>query len=659
MKPFQSLILLLFFIIIVISPSYSQEESSCPPPENKKAIKLFEKAKEYFYSKDRLYGDAYSSLKLAVTEEPDFAAAYYLMGLINIKRSTPNIKAAEQNFTKALELCKDFDSAYIYYYMGDISYGAQKYDLAVTYIEKFLKDVEKVKSDKDYDRAESILKFAKFYNNMLANPVPFNPRPVPGICTQLDEYLPTISPDNELALFTRVIKVSGQKGAAWQTGEKSKEVFMYSKRKKSEFQEAEEMSYPFNQSDNEGGPTLTIDNKTLYYTVSKYNSKNYYNSDIYMSTYSGGWSDIKNLGSNVNDPDSWDTQPSISSDGKTLYFVSDRKGGLGGSDIWYSEQNENGEWGPAVNMGAPINTAGNEKSPFIHGDDQTFYFSSEGHLGMGGYDIFYSKRNLEGKWTNPINIGYPINTSENEVTFFVSTDGKYGYFASNKYQGQGGWDIFSFDLYEKARPEKVLFVKGELKNEETKEAVKAKIELKNVDSKKVTEIPVDTVTGEYAAVVLFRSDYIMTVKKEGFGFESKYISMEDTIFKEPAKIDLEIKPIAIGKTYNLNDIYFATNSFVLNAGSKHVIDDFIQFLKENPEIKISIQGYTDNVGDDKSNLMLSENRARSVYRYIIECGIDKSRLSYKGFGETLPVASNLTEEGRAKNRRTVFVITGK
>ncbi len=658
MNRFLQFLFLISCLLFSANQSFSQEESACPAPENTKATKLFEKASKFY--KDKLLGDAYSTLKQVVEEEPSYTAAYYLMGLINIKRSIPNVKAAEQNFNKVFDICKDFDSVYIYYYMGDISYGAQNYDLSIKYIEKFLKDADKVKSDKDYDRAESILKHAKFYNTMLTQPVPFNPRIVEGICTKLDEYLPTISPDNDLTMFTRVVKLPPEKGAAsWQTAERSKEVFMFSKRKKGEFGSAEEMPYPFNQSDNEGAPALTIDNKTLYYASCKYNSKNYYNSDIFISTNNGGWSEPKNLGKNINDPDSWDSQPSISSDGKTLYFVSDRKGGLGGYDIYYSNLNEKGEWGPAINIGPTINTEGNEKSPFIHSDNQTFYFSSTGHLGMGGYDIFYCKKQTDGSWSKPVNIGYPINTAENEVTFIVSTDGHYAYFASDKYQGIGGFDVFSFDLYEKARPEKVLFVKGELKNEETKEAVRAKIELKNVETKKVTEIHVDTITGEYAAVVLFRNDYILTVKKEGFGFESKYISKEDTVFNEPAKVDLEIKPIAIGKTYNLNDIYFATASYLLTEGSKHVIDDFIQFLKENPEIKIDIQGYTDNVGDDQSNLLLSENRARSVYQYIIECGIGKGRLSYKGFGEALPVASNLTVEGRAKNRRTVFVITGK
>lgn len=647
-----TIILLFSFLFAVMA----QDDSPCPAPENKKAQKLFTKASDHFQHYE--YGDAYGLLKQVIEEEPEYTDAYYLMGMINIKRSTPNIAAAERNFLKVIELCKDYN-AYVYYYLGDISFGAQKFPQAKEYLEIFLKDVDKIKNDKDYDRAVELLKFASFYANMLKKSIPFNPLPVPGLCTGQDEYLPIISPDNDLALFTRVVKMPPDKNDLIPK-EKMNEVFMYSVRKDGFFDTGEEMPFPFNQFDNEGGATLTIDNKKLFYTVCKYGKGSYFNCDIHTSGFNGdSWSEITAINNAVNLPDSWESQPSISPDGKTLYFVSDRKGGLGGYDIYQSVQNEKGEWMPASNLGPLINTAGNEKSPFIHSDNTTFYFSSDGHLGMGKYDIFFTKRQENGQFSKPVNIGYPINTPEDEVGFFASTDGHYGYFASNKYQGRGGWDIFYFDLYPEARPEKVLFVKGELKNEETKEAVRAKIELKNVETKKVTEIPVDSITGEYAAVVLFRNDYMLTVKKEGFGYESKYISTEDSVFKIPAKVNLEIKPIEVGKAYKLNDIYFETASFDLTPGSKRVLDGFIQFLKDNPEIKIAIQGYTDNVGDDKSNQLLSENRAHSVYQYIVDNGIAQQRLTFAGFGESLPIASNLTAEGRAKNRRTVFVITGK
>ena len=280
-------------------------------------------------------------------------------------------------------------------------------------------------------------------------------------------------------------------------------------------------------------------------------------------------------------------------------------------------------------------------------------------MGVGGYDVFYTKLGENGTWQKPKNIGYPINSPEDEVGFFVGTDGAQGFFASNKYNGIGGWDLYSFDLYDGARPEKVLFIRGNVKSEYSTEPLRARIELKNMETKKISEIPMDSLTGNYVAVAPFNSDYIMTVKKTDHVYESKYISKFDSLFQLPTQLDVEMKPIELNKSYRINDIYFPFNSFEMQPESKAVLDQLIDFLNENPSISIQIQGHTDNIGNDASNLKLSEQRAESVYQYLVEKGIEKIRLTYKGFGKSVPVASNDNEEGRAKNRRTVFVITRK
>ena len=184
-------------------------------------------------------------------------------------------------------------------------------------------------------------------------------------------------------------------------------------------------------------------------------------------------------------------------------------------------------------MGPNINSPGNEKSPFIHPDGKTLYFASDGWMGLGGYDIFYSRLNDDGTWSTPVNLGYPINTPDDEVGFLVSTDGTHGYFASNKYNGKGGWDLYSFDLYKDAQPEKVLFLKGTVKSETEVESPRAKIELKNVETKGISEIPLDSNTGNYVAVAPFNTDYVMTVKRPGFVDETRYISRIDSTFKTP------------------------------------------------------------------------------------------------------------------------------
>lgn len=658
-------IIKLFFIITLmmfsfLQPVLSQENNDCEQPSNKKATKYFNDAEHKF--KFKAYSDATMFLRQAIELEENYYEAYYILGRINYDKM--NIVAANKYFLKQIEICPSYKLK-TYFYLGNIAYGADNFDDAVKYLGIYLKDIEKAETEKEftqeeYNEAKKLLKYAKTYSELLSHPVPFNPQVVEGISTKEDEYLAILTPDNEIAYFTRNAALPPQK-TVWGTEKKYKERFMYSLKQNGKFDIGEPMPSPFNLHDNEGGATVTIDNKTLYYTLCQYKKGGkYQNCDIYKSEYSyGTWGDILALDSNINIPDSWESQPSITSDGKTLYFVSDRAGGSGGYDIYVSHKDESGNWSKASNIGTQINTKGNEKAPFIHTDSRTLYFSTDGRTGMGGYDIFYSKMNDDSSWTEPKNIGYPINTRSDDVGFFASTDGHYGYFASNQLKGPGGWDIFSFELYKEARPDKVLLVKGTVKDEKKDEPVKAKIELQNIATKKINEIPVDSTTGEYVFAVPFRNDYLLTVKKEGYAFSSKYLAQEDSTLVEPSKVDIDIKPLEVGEAYRLNDIYFATDSFTLSSLSKVVIDHFIDFLKENPHMKIAIHGHTDNVGDDNYNLALSENRAKSVYQYMLEKGLSEQKLSYKGFGETKPVDSNFTMKGRAKNRRTEFVIIEK
>jgi outer membrane protein OmpA-like peptidoglycan-associated protein/YHS domain-containing protein len=426
------------------------------------------------------------------------------------------------------------------------------------------------------------------------------------------------------------------------------------------------MPRPFNTYDNQGAATISIDNKHMILTICKPEKhrvggvmQSNINCDLYYSDFEDGrWSEIKNMGPVVNDSLQWDSQPSLSPDGKTLYFSSARNE-ASGLDIYKTVKDDNGRWSKPVPLGPNINTTGNEKSPFIHPDGKTLYFSSDGWQGMGGFDIFYSKMDEKGNWGKAVNIGYPINSEVDDIGFIVSTDGKTGYFASNKLKGKGGYDIYSFPLYEGARPDKVLFLKGELRDEETNGVTNAVVELKNLTTKEVTEVKLDTVTGKYAGVVRFDSDYMLLVKKKDFAFTSTFISKEDSLFEHPAALDINIRKIEVGQEFQINDINYETNSADLTENSKYVIDEFVEYLKENPDFKIEIRGHTDNSGGDFENQTLSTDRAFTVRQYIQEKGIAGDRLSQRGFGASVPVATNDTEEGRAKNRRTEFVIISK
>ncbi|HPS51159.1 MAG TPA: OmpA family protein [Bacteroidales bacterium] len=631
---------------------------SCKVVLDKKTDKAYQDGIGFFRKGN--YTLAMQQMRRVVRDEPECVDAWYVLGLINYKRTNNNFREAEKMFTRVVELCPDYD-CYAYLYLAEIHYSREEFEEVVKNLNNFLKDVDKIKKDEDYDRAIDLLNYSKFYLELTRNPVPFAPHVVEGVSTRENEYLPILTPDNQIAFFTREKKLEPDRNSLVQES-KLKEKFYFSHRgEDGNFNEGEEMPEPFNIQDHEGGATLTADNNTLFYTVCKMDpTRQYLNCDIYVSENNQGyWSPIRSVSNKINNPASWESQPAILPDGKTLYFVSDRAGGYGGYDIYKSVKDNDGEWGSPMNLGPVINSKGNEKSPFVHPDGKTLYFSSDGWMGLGGYDIFFSRLGSDSAWSKPRNIGYPINSPDDDLGFFVSTDGDKGYFASNKYKGEGGWDLYSFDLYDGARPEKVLFIKGTVKSEANAEPVKARIELKNIESKKVSEIPMDTLTGNYVAVAPFNSDYIMTVKKEGHVYESKYISKVDSVFKLMARVDVDIKPIELNKSYRINDIYYGFNSFELTTESKPILDQLINFLNDNPTIAIQIQGHTDNIGNDASNLKLSENRAQSVYSYLIEKGILQTRLTFRGLGESMPVASNDTEEGRARNRRTVFVITGK
>jgi outer membrane protein OmpA-like peptidoglycan-associated protein len=524
-------------------------------------------------------------------------------------------------------------------------------------------------SSKYYKDAETTVNYINQYLNLISNPVPFKPEIVEGVSSVNDDYLPLISPDGTLALFTQKYM---KKDVNSIYSDKYTEEFTFSRALDNtgmKFSIGEALPYPFNSGKNQGASTISIDNSTLYITICEFVSRDYDNCDIYYSTRKGdGWSELKNLGNSINGVNTWESQPSISADGKTLYFSSIRYGNIGFDpdkptcDIYTSTRLPDGTWTPAQNMGPVINTSGNEKSPFIHSDSQTLYFSSDGHFGIGGYDIFFSKFR-EKSWTNPINIGYPINTKSNDLGFVVNTQGTKAYFASNKLDGKGGWDIYSIDLYEAARPEKVFLVKGQLIDDVGNSITEAKLEVRNTRTEEISEGVVDAETGHYAVAVNYeeekQDDYLMVVKKDDYSFTSALIEPTKEIVETPTTIDFELKPIETGKSIELNDIYYATASYQIDSKSLVVLDSFIEFLNDNPNLKIEIRGHTDNIGSLQTNMNLSNLRAKSVYDYLISKGLSSDNIKYQGYGPKMPIATNDTEAGRAKNRRTEFYILSK
>ena len=671
---------------------FAQKEKPLPdcPSASEDAIKLYQKSLD---KKKYEYAERLKFLEQCVEEDPNYAPANYEVGMHWQRRADEDnmssCEKCEKYFLAVVRNCPSFHSS-PYFYLGKFYFEQEKYDTAVKYMKQFLnfKDDDVKKYDKlRYDRylvdAKRYIGWANFYKEVMGHPVPYDPKILEGVSTPREEYLPFISPDNELIYFTRVMPVSRMNSIPGMAAS-DHELFCYSQRQANgKFNEGQPMpSPPFNQHANEGGASITIDNKHIFFTVNDNG-----NFDIYTSDFvNGEWNQVRSLGKTVNSEDYWDSQPSISADGKTLYFASNRPGGYGGVDIWKTEKDVTGNWTTPVNLGGNINTAGDEKCPFLHWDSKTLYFSSGenqdygGHMSVGGFDIFYSRMDSLGKWMKPKNIGYPINTIGDDVGFFVSSDGKYGYFSSDNPQktlgkSVGGKDIYYFELPQNVRPEEVAIVKGKVTNDEGKSVSGANVELKDVVTKKVTKAVVDSATGEYviAANVKQKHDQLLIVKKDGYAFSSQLLSMNDSATKKILKASnaVEIKPVVKpieiktdsvkeGKAFTLNNIYFGPNKADLIEESKNVLDEFVDYMKANSAIKIEIYGHTDNIGNDQDNQNLSADRAFTVFEYLRSHGVNKEQIvGHKGFGKSKPVASNDNEEGRAKNRRTEFMIVSK
>ncbi len=661
-------IILLFFISYLHAQSF---QDFCNEIDDKKIIKNFNKAIDLLNSKK--YDEAEVVLSKIINTEPDFAEAWLGLAEINFFRYKNAIDPKSQNkyysnYAKNLEkivsICPHYNDWSINYTIGKILYEKEDYKNAKKYLDTYISNANK--TQKNYKDAETVLDFINTYLELISNPVPFKPVIVEGVSTINDDFLPLIAPDGSLAFYTHAYMKKDINSIA---SEKYTEEFSVARALDEsgvKFSDGEPLPYPFNTGKNQGASSLTIDNSIIYITICEFVSRNYDNCDIYYSTRTAnGWTELINLGPNINGQNTWESQPSISADGKTLYFASIRNDNIGfdpnypTSDIWFSTKDINGNWSKAKNLGPKINTPGNEKSPFIHSDSQTLYFSSDGHKGLGGYDIFFSKFR-EDEWSLPINLGYPINTKANDLGFVVNTQGTKAYFASNKLEGKGGWDIYSFDLYPEARPEKVLLVKGKLINDLGEVITEAKLEVRNTRTKAISEGMIDSHTGNYAVAITSekdkKDDYLMVIKKEDYSFTSALIETNEETFITPINLDFEIKPIEKGKTVELKDIYYATASFEIDIKSLLVLDEFLIFLNENPSLKIEIRGHTDNIGSLQTNLNLSNNRAKAVYDYLINNGLEKNRLKYKGYGPNMPIATNETETGRAKNRRTEFFI---
>ncbi|MGD0710867.1 MAG: OmpA family protein [Bacteroidales bacterium] len=617
--------------------------------KSKKAINSYEEATRQF----DIYNDkeALKDLDEAIKADDKFIEAYMLKG--DIYANKKKYELSIENYKKAIQLDPYFFSNN-YLNVALMELLAGKYQDAKNDLEIYdnLKNVNIINKK----RAEYLLKTCNFCIDAMNHPVPFNPVNMgDSINTNLSEYQPAITADEQTLVFTRLIP----RGPEYEnTGNPSQEDFYIShKDNDSTWSKAVSLGPPMNTPGNEGAQCFSPDGKYLYFTACD-RPDGIGSCDLYYSKKVGDhWGVPLNMGTIVNSSN-WDSQPSISSDGKTLYFSSNRPGGKGGMDIWKTIKNDKGEWTTPVNLGDSINTDKNEMAPFIHPDNQTLYFASTGWPGMGGYDIFYSRRDTAGNWRKPVNIGYPINTAADESYLIVNSKGDLAYFASDRPGGKGGMDIYTFPLYDKARPKPVTYMKGKVFNKLTKQNLEAKFELIDLKTAKtVIESTSDPATGEFFVCIPTEMDYALNVSKDGYLFYSENFTLSGVHSKtDPVIKDIPLQPVKVGEIVVLKNIFFNTDKYGLKPESTAELEKLIDLLRKNPSMKIEISGHTDNVGEMNYNQVLSENRAKAVYAYLISHGIVKERLTYKGYGQTKPIDTNATDSGKANNRRTEFKV---
>ena len=598
----------------------------------------------------REYDQALKAVEKSIGYDRYFTEAFLLRGDIYSDQHLP--EKAIESYQKAIYLNPDFSPG-IYFSLANIELSMGNYRDAKKDYLKFLeyKDIPVQKKEKSLTQ----LKSCDFGIEAMAHPVPFNPVNLgDSINTIYDEYINAVTADGQQLYFTRAIPKDSQ---TIDQANEFEEEFFVSHLYDTIWGKSFDLGSPINTHGNEGAICISPDRQMLFFAACNRSDGNG-SCDLYGSKKSGDrWTEPENLGPIVNSP-YWDSQPSFSSDGRTLYFASKRPGGKGSSDIWRTELQPDGDWTIPVNLGDSVNTTDAEMAPFIHPDDQTLYFSSRGHSGMGGLDLYYVRKDENGNWKKPVNMGYPINTYADEIILVVNATGDIAYISSDKLGGKGGQDIYAFRLYLEAQPLKVNYFKGIVFDKDTKERLEARFELTDLlTGKMIVESKSDPVNGEFLVALPTRKNYALNVSRPGYLFYSEHFELIGENTKtQPFIKDIPLQVIKTGESVVLKNIFFDTDKFEIKPESQAELIKLVMLLRSNPKINIEIDGHTDNSGTPEHNLTLSLNRAKAVYNYLVQNQISPDRLSCKGYGQTKPIDTNDTESGRANNRRTEFTV---
>jgi outer membrane protein OmpA-like peptidoglycan-associated protein/tetratricopeptide (TPR) repeat protein len=644
-------LIILLLLTLNLSSLHSQNSYVTAKEVPEKVNKYFKLGMEMLYNKRADQAVRYFDKALAAN--PNFIdAKIFKAGALT---QTGDLKGAESGFEEVIELDAEYDKE-VFYDVGMVEFKMEKYEEALDHFKIYLEtnpenERRKASATDFYQRSQLMVESAK-------NPIDFRPKNLgTNINNAGDQYLPALTADGKTLIFSMVV------GEAY-----GHEDFYKSEKVDGEWQRSTPLT-AVNTQNSEGAHAISADGSFLLFTACK-RKTGFGSCDLFYSELKcGEWSEVKVMDRPVSSG-SWESQPSISADGKTIYFASDREGSLGGKDLWVTHRQDDGTWSNPENLGETLNTNKDEKAPFIHPDGQTLYFLSAGHPGLGYEDIFISRKQKDGSWGIPQNFGYPINTEKSEGPIFVSLDGKTAYFSSNRTdfeEAQGKMDIYTFELPEKFRPLSVTFAKAQVKDVETGEKIEgANIEFVDLVSGKTHTLSKTDCNGEFLVTLPSGKNYLLNISKENYLFHSENFELTtEGSFDNPFHLEVGLLPIPTAdakvdskepKRVILKNVFFETGSAELKEASLNELNRLKKLLETNPDLKIQINGHTDNIGSEEDNLQLSDDRAKAVYDFLIKEGISSERLNYKGFGESSPINSNETASGRKNNRRTEFEV---
>ncbi len=625
MRLFASIVLILFSHLFIHA-------------QNRNAAVLLQKKAIGFYQENDFKAATIYAVK-AISKDSTFADPYIL--LADIYQDKDDKKAALSSYQKGIRL----DSAKYFKLnltLAKLSLDIERFSMATRYASKILSSGRSLSSEKY--KANQIIKSAVFRQEAFLQPLEIEKKKLFYFSEGTDEYVNGISLDGKKLLFTQK-KLESEDGA----GNKFySETIIEADLQNDTLRNFKTFELPEDMQDRVGAASLSADGRYLFFTAC--HSKGVGSCDLYVMSLLSEEKKVFNLGPNVNSK-AWDSQACFSADGKTLFFASKREGGFGGSDIWCSTLQPDGLFSKPKNLGSHINTPEDEMAPFIHADLRSLYFSSKGHPGMGGFDLFYAEKDEKGNWGEAKNLGYPINTSRDEINMIIAPDGQNAFLSVK----ETDFDICHFTL-PTYNPSRVTYIKGLVFDSENHDPLFSKIELFDLgNGETYAGAQSFARTGYFIVPLPLSKSFAFHVKKEGYLFYSGNFKVDDFI-NDTDTLKIALQSIKPNQKVALRNVFFESGKYDLLPESMTELSVLLEFLNNNPSVKIEIGGHTDNVGSHEYNQTLSENRAKAVYDYLIQHGINPSRLAYKGYGETQAVQSNENEEGKAANRRTEFVI---